>query len=259
MPKLGIISTIGFKGTDFETKFRAGLNDAADYDVDDNLGYDDDKLKASVQKFDNQANYQMIVTVGGLKSAIAALNKVNNVPFISLVGGKTADFSGKIIGMFYGGISLETFGHNNDRFAHLKDRGFQHDEICLLINPNSPFQKDEKKGWPGIRVFEAKDSQEIKDKINNLDTTQIKAMVVSADPFFQLNRGILVQTANNKSGLYVCYPFQDYEKAGPTGKHTLHGPNLAKAHYRLGAKAASIIANNFKPSTFDLVDVVDKN
>jgi hypothetical protein len=62
-----------------------------------------------VTAFNGNGAIGLIVTVGGLVSAIAAKNHALK-PFISLIGGTiNPDFPGTITGNCWGGVTLETF------------------------------------------------------------------------------------------------------------------------------------------------------
>jgi hypothetical protein len=260
MPNIGIVSTIAYNNTTYKTRFETGLGGTATWDISDNLGYDDNALRTAVQNYDVAGTYDLIVTLGGLKAAIAALGYANNVHFISIVGGVIpagggiSAFPGTITGKFWGGIDLETFKHNDKRVDYLTgDDGtghhnFQHGHVCLLVHMNSPCHDPEKGDWEKARpgkpargkVREASDLQGIRDAFKALG--HLKAMVVSADPIFNLYKPDLIDAANH-SGLHMCYPLQDYQYSStpPTGHYTLHGPDLAQAHEDLGKKAKSIL------------------
>jgi hypothetical protein len=255
MPNLGIISNIPFEATDRETGFQKGLNNAAiTYDVTQNIMYNQAKLANAVSAYDKVGIYDLIVTLGGLVVAEYALKYVKNVPFISLFGGRLADFPGTLTGQFYGGVALEAFDFNNERMRYLKGPKHKFDEslICLLINPNSGCYNEEKANWRFLGpTINASNNQEIKDAFSKIDKN-LEAMVVSADPIFTANMDDLVDAANN-TGLHMCYPFQEYSNSNGSkkpkkGKHTLHGPSLAEAHTRLGEMAAWIVNNN-KPAS----------
>jgi hypothetical protein len=81
----------------------------------------------------------------------------------------------------------------------------------------------------------------------------VKAIVMSADPFFQDTMDELIDAANG-TGRYICYPLQAYENTGGThlpthGKATLFGPSLVGA-YKLLGQLASIVLNTGAPVDF---------
>jgi hypothetical protein len=265
---IGIISTIRYQGTDLETNFRRGVNndgwcDAAD--PLDNRGYDKQSLAEAVICLNNNTDVGLIVTVGGVAPAVAALQG-SAKPFLSLVGGTIASFPGTIAGKFRGGVTLETFAHNNERFNHLTGadgkpphHNFAPSQICLLVNPDTACVVDEIGLWPSPprgRIFKARNESEIVQAFAAFqrDNT-LGAIIVTADPIFQDHKDALIASAN-ATNKHVCYPLQIY--ANPGGqhtpaphRHTLHGPKLATAYYALGQKAAGVIRNDGAPSTLD--------
>jgi hypothetical protein len=267
-PGIGIISTIGYHGTNLETNFRKGVNNNAWCDAADpvdNRGYDKKSLADAVTSFNNNPNVGLIITVGGVAPAVAALHYATK-PFLSLVGGTITDFPGTIAGKFCGGLTLETFAHNTERFNHLTGadgkpphHNFTASQICLLINPDTACATDEMGLWPSPprgKIFTARNDTEIAQAFTYFqqDNT-LRAMVISADPFLQDHKDVLIAAAN-ASNKHVCYPLQVYANTGKAhtparGRHTLHGPRLATAYYALGEKAAIVIRNNGTPSTLD--------
>jgi hypothetical protein len=142
----------------------------------------------------------LIVTAGGLTAARAAFQYATK-PFISLFGGTTVDFPGTIRNNFYGGVFLDTVNHNDNRVRHLNGLGHQSANICLLINPDSKLASTEKQKWQTAnpvrgKIFEARDLQGIADAFAEFLKTgpgfTLTAMVVSSDPYFQDNKGFLI-------------------------------------------------------------------
>jgi hypothetical protein len=267
-PGIGILSTIRYQGTNLETNFRKGVNNDGWCDASgplDKLGYDKKALAGAVSSLSSNPEVGLLVTVGGVAPAIAALRH-STKPFISLVGGTIAEFPGTIAGNFCGGVTLETFAHNNERFNHLTGvngkpphHHFTPSQICLLINPDTACATDEMGLWPSPprgRIFKARNENEIIQVFTEFqrDNT-LAAMIVTADPIFQVHKNALIAAAN-ASNKHVCYPLQIYANTGaqhtPTPhRHTLHGPKLATAYHALGQKAATLIRNNGTPSTLD--------
>jgi hypothetical protein len=269
MPKIGIISTIAFR-SDFELAFQHGLKNAAQYDVSDEQNTNA-KLAGSLGNFDVPGTYDLIVTVGGLRCAEYVYQNGANVPFISLLGGTLSPaFPGAIQGRFYGGITLRSFDANYDRFFHLTGddnmgapKTFDPAAICLLANPDSPLYAAETGIWPNPNaIIGANSLAALTPAFAQFqNTVALQAMIVSADPLFQENRSDLIDLANY-SGKYVCYPFQDYANKNtghePKKKmHTLHGPSLVNAHFKLGQKAAWVLtlgASRLDPVPIEIHD-----
>jgi hypothetical protein len=84
----------------------------------------------------------------------------------------------------------------------------------------------------------------------------VKAIVISADPFFQDSKEELIGAANG-TGKYICYPLQTFENIGglnlPTpGKTTLLGPTLTGA-YKLLGQLTTLALSSSAPVGFVLV------
>ncbi len=260
---IGIISSIRYTGTNLEANFRRGVGNDAWCNAatpQENLGYGiDNTLRTAVTNFNGNAAVGLIVTVGGLVSAVSAL-KYSTKPFLSLIGAKATQFSGAITGQFYGGVNLHTLNDNATRVNYLTTKGFLPGEICLLSNPNSSMAPVETGAaqWPSPprgRVIQASTDQEILNAFASFQNdANLRAMIVSADPFFQDDKENLIGAANG-SGKYVCYPLQIYANTGGAhqpnaGRHTKHGPSLATEYYNLGVKANSVITHD-RVSTLD--------
>ena len=145
------------------------------------------------------------------------------------------------------------------RLEHLDDLGFRKQEVGLFQNPNSDMADKEKNRWRGGEVRRGGVDANGNNDPNAFATdltlfaSGIKAIVISADPFFQGAKNRLVAAANavsaGPSGKYFCYPLQDYGAASPAptpGKATLHGPTLASP-YRLLGVCASLVINSGIP------------
>jgi hypothetical protein len=80
-----------------------------------------------------------------------------------------------------------------------------------------------------------------------LDGITTKAVIISADPYFQDNKEALIKAAN-ESPLFVGYPLNDYRNRGgthkPAGRGALiYGPNLEEAINGMGTLAANVLLN----------------
>jgi hypothetical protein len=250
-----VVSTITLPTT-LKTAFKNGYNDSGGsltVDFIDNLGYDRPTLRQKFDQLNLDSSIALVVTVGGLIIFKVADNR-STKKFISLVGGQPDSHGNS----FLGGVSLQSFKMNALRIDHLDELGFRKQEIGLFQNPNSDMADKERNRWRGGEVrrggVDANGRNDPNTFANDLTlfASGIKAIVISADPFFQREKDKLVAAANNvagSSGKYFCYPLQDYGGASPAptpGKATLHGPTLS-APYRLLGVCASLVINSGTP------------
>jgi hypothetical protein len=261
---VGIVSTISFSSNQtLKTNFEKGVRDGnvpggkVDYaPPKENLGYNQKDLGDAVTDFDKTVG--VIVTVGGLPSAIAAKNNAKNRPFLSLIGGTIPEFDGTITGQFYGGINLDTFNRNDDRIKELLKHLGKDDkkQVCLLADRNTGMQKAEEAAWTGGDIIYVSDPSEFSSAFKTFDGMDAFTMIVSAAPLFQENKDALVDEAN-KHQKHLCYPLHIYAEALPKpkgGKHTLHGPLLGTAYYDLGVKVGKVLQSS-NPSDLSLAEM----
>jgi hypothetical protein len=250
-----VVSTIPFSGSNFETQFKAGLGTiSGTYNANENQGYDPQTLETDVR---NAGNATLVVTVGGLKAAQAALN-VGTVPFISLAGG-TAGFTDTTSRIFLGGICLDTYKHNIDRINYLMNKlTITADQICLLYNGNSAVSATEEQQFTYTQNADIDPTNvatanaiytaafdaigQITDATGN--SPGIQAIIVSADPFFTQTKEQLKFVAS-KYAYYMMYPLKEY-RTGTPPKHahsTTHTPNddLPTVYRKMGVKAKNIL------------------
>jgi hypothetical protein len=254
---IGIISTIDLPDG-WRKAFKDGLNnDGVAIKVRRRETYKKAKLQRAIEFFNNNANVVLIVTVGGLVVSDVA-NTTATKPFLSLVGSIPASPSDK----FFGGLTLQSYKSNPDRIAHLRTKGFAAEQIGLFYNPNSAMSGRETAEWTGARPPVAcnVDANGDVDPTKYLDDlakfpAAVKAIVISADPFFTETMNELVEAANNSGRQRICYPLQDYADAAPspaTGKTTLFGPALKSSYRHLGSLARTVLETGQKLDPFFL-------
>jgi hypothetical protein len=264
MQGVGVLSSISFSGTDWETQFIAGLGSGRLLKhVEQNLGYDQTALRTAVKNLNNDTSVGLIVTVGGLItwSAASDLQYGSIKPYMSLIGGRAGSgFPAPGTGMFVHGVSLESFRRNPDRLQKLIQKlgaGATSDMICLLSNPNSFMTPTETAAWVSRSVSANITPNTINARsvyntafgdIDNLSNPAIRAVVVSADPCFTETAADLVAEGNRwaqaGANRIICYPTQEYKKYNPTsGSYVLHGPKLKQAYRNLGAAAKQYLKN----------------
>jgi hypothetical protein len=261
---VGVVSSIAFSGTKLADAFHRGLGRPEIYvTIKDNCGYAPRSLHNGIHALNNDVHVGLIVTAGGLIVAQEAARATGaTLPFISLIGGTPGAFPCVGQGYFRGGVSLETFAHNPHRVAHLKGLGIPEDKVCLLSNPNSFMSPTEMAAWvaagrgpvisagasPGTGP--ANSVATYAPAFAAIEAAQMRAVVVSADPFFKDTMDDLIEAANHwlagGEGRRIVYPLHDYQnqtgKCRPMRGHTLHGPDLFEAYELLGRTAAAFLA-----------------
>jgi hypothetical protein len=261
---IGLISTIQYTGTILRTNFRNGVVQGGgqlawcnDANIREQRGYAPNDLDDAVRQLNGINGIGLIVTVGGLMSARAAQRHAAK-PFISLIGCVTNAFPGTITGNFHGGVNLQ-LDDDGTRVNHLTTHnGIAPQQICLLVNPGGDMHVPQMRSWNEANpkrgpIFQANTDAQIQARFSSFQNdSNLRAMIVSGDPFFQDHKGAVVQAAN-ASGKRVCYPLHIYAESNPPpapSRHTLCGPMLATEYFNLGRKAATVI-NQSAPSTLD--------
>jgi hypothetical protein len=261
--KIGVVSSISLDGTILDDSFRSGVNNYADVKIKDKCNYKKnhiEKLEQEIKTFNRTAD--LIATAGGLVAYNAAISAPAEKRFVSLA----ADLPDPT-GLFMGGVSLESYQSNKKRIEILKSLsfGFDSPNIGLVYNPNSAMNEDEIKDWE----FQIGASgQAFSGGVNNNGDNDenayatdfgatkipvaIRALVISADPFFQDTKQKLIAAVNAwiaaaPDGItrYVCYPSLAYENNGGTAptkdRATLYGPDLPTAYSLLGHIAVTVL------------------
>jgi hypothetical protein len=282
MAGIGILSSIDYNH-DMSRHFEAGFTSvtpllpAIDHPQVE-IGYDPGLLRTAIFKL---ANADLIVTFGGFVSCKAAIDN-SKKQFISLVGGSpqvTLNVSPGPGLLFKGCCNLQSSSQDQIRIDWLLDpanRGHfpngqpsQPSDIGLLFNHNSKMMQDEIKRWPGgqtvAAVFGWNNPSDF-DKDFSQFGSGIKAIVVSADPYFSLNRDDFIDAAN-KSKKHICYPLGSHRNVNghfqPTpGNAVLIGPFHAAApapihhqnpYYRMGVMAATVLGPGNPVPAIELV------
>jgi len=264
--KIGILSSISLDTVISDTNltlydaYKNGLNDRnADHQKGDKKGYKGD-LKTTIDGFNSDRD--LIVTFGGsITYKAAAANSAVN--FVSLVGRKPDVFPNPP-SLFRGGVSLDSFNANRDRLTLLMDGSitggisFAKDKIGLFCNKNSDMNQAETDNWNKLVGKPQGDTSQIifagnngggdndiaaySNNFTDANNAGLKALVVSADPFFQDTKNDLISAANKwidaGGALYICYPslnyrniFQPAQFQPRQGHCTLYGPKLEDAYF----------------------------
>jgi hypothetical protein len=270
--KIGIVTSSTYAGTLLKSNFEAGVGAGVQfalyeaggkYDDGGGAGSSHQELYAAVKQFDADVTVDVIVAVGGLVSAHAALEKCITTPFLVLVGQMPPDFDLSSNGNFRGGVNLQMPDQNAARHDFLV--GYykvRPDLISLLWNSNSKMGKREQKswvidnGWPLDEMVLANDPTTYATHFANIVASGAKALVISADPYFTSTDGPLVQAANT-TNLFVCYPFSLYANTHPAHNRSMwYGPDLGLAYNTLGKMARNLLTN---PKTSIGISVLTPN
>jgi hypothetical protein len=270
MPHIGILSSIKFKGTDLEKAFDKGIGnsdpDRNNRNYQDNLGRDPTRVAQAVQALNADAQLLLVVVAGGIyiETMAAGLHKkyvsiVGGLINSSLTPGTTVDFRDR--------VNLESFTTNQARLNHLSTRfNIGPSEVCLLRNlpTKAPETGAGSPAWLHVEPTDfvgSESSATASDKFktafthisqmrNAADPREVRAVIVSADPFYYQFSAELVGAANSwvsgntSTGLprRICYPIYDHNDHRPDpNRTTFFGPHLAKAYRVLGKRAAEVL------------------
>lgn len=262
--KIGLVSSITLT-PELDKAFRDGVNDSLIKILPkkDKVGYKkgDPALVDTILRLIQRTD--LLVTVGGTVAYEAAA-AANVTEFLSLVGNTpVAPPDG-----FWGGVSLECIASNADRIDYLVAKGIPKDQIFLFCNPNSAMNQDETDLWKSLTTTTApfqifpggvnpstgtNDASVYGANFTDIGSNaSIRAIVVSADPFFQDTKEKLITAAktwlDGATTRYICYPSQSYLNKGGTapksGQSTLFGPNIEDAYNLLGQLAVSALKVN---------------
>jgi hypothetical protein len=255
-PKISVVSAISITPS-FRTSFETGVNDSSvQVHYDPSNGYKKHDLSHLVKAIQNNNSADLIATAGGM-AAYEAASSAATKPFVSVTGEVPSGPPN-----YKGGVSLQSSPSNSARIALLNTLGFTSPEIGLFYNPNS-YMIDEVSNWDNLIGTTTQTFQGGIDGNGDNNKTAyatdftaakipsaIRALVISADPFFQDTKEQLIAAVNGwiaagtAAGVnrYVCYPTQDYANTSgttqPTAKKgTLYGPDLANAYNLLGQVA----------------------
>jgi hypothetical protein len=252
MPTVGILSSIDYN-QHMSDSFNAGYQSVTaalptfnTHEVD--IGYD--HLAKAVT--DLNGHVDLIVTFGGIIAYNAAIAGAT-VNFISLIGGKppAGNWTEPPTGFFKGCCDLLSYSTDVDRVNWLvKTIPTVAGNVGLLYNSHSNMGPTEAKNFTGGQTVNAtngwNDPTAFDQDFDQFDD-DIRAVVISADPYFHRNKDQLVGAAND-ADRYICYPLLSYEDAGPSDDWEVIGPDLHKknstsaAYYRMGVMAAHVIA-----------------
>jgi len=270
--KAGLLSTITITD-DQRAAFQYGFG-SNNHTKKDKLGYAPGDIRQGKKYLKNTDRCNVIAVTGGRAAFDAILGEADNPPFVCLIG-ETPDFSN--LGNCAGGISLNTWQSNGAKLDYLTGKlSCARSQVGLYYNPNSGVSGHEVQYWNNVlnppvggvssaRPFSGAGGIGTATPTNNpagfaTDFNPagtlfqgLRAIIISADPFFQDNKDTLIDAVNKwlipDASRYVCYPLQEYQnqngsKQPTASRSTLYGPDLTTAYNVLGFLAKSAIENN---------------
>jgi putative ABC transport system substrate-binding protein len=197
----------------------------------------------------------LIAATGGARSAQAAKNATATIPIVFVLGadpvrlGLVKSFNkpdGNVTG-----ITIITTELATKRLKLLYDLDPGIRNAAILVNPEAPTSDVEiesqtvaasSTGRPFV-VLKASSRAEIEAAFASAIEQQVRAFVISADPFFMSQRAQIVSLAASHK-LLVMYAFREFVDDGGLMSY---GPNLASAYREAGIYAGRILKGT-KPS-----------
>jgi putative ABC transport system substrate-binding protein len=149
------------------------------------------------------------------------------------------------------GLSMLTAGLDAKRLQMLRELVPDAKRIGLLVNPdnrNTQAQIHDVQSAAvamacDIAVVQARTDQEIVTAFSNVNESQVKALLVGADPFFNSRRKQIVDLARQQR-IPAMYEWREFVE---TGGLASYGSSLADNHRQLGIYAGRIL-NGAKPA-----------
>jgi hypothetical protein len=186
----------------------------------------------------------LVATIGGMAAALAA--KSTTVPFISLAGG-TYDFYRLPTANFLGGLNLNSLTNDITYLQYLQSLGFSKAEVGILFNTNSINYTQEYNIFfyaEGVAIDQntsAATALQLYTYAFSQFPNNVKAVIISADPFFSQTAQQLVQAANGSS-FCILYPSAVYGNYSPS-HYILYPPQypLSQLCQTMGQIAQAVV------------------
>jgi hypothetical protein len=246
--------------------------------ADGRYGPSHDELHNLAKKHVLQDRVDMIVSAGGLMTAIAVSKALAafappTFPFVYLIGRSPFSTEQDAAAFFHspnkaGGVDQAIPDQNENSFQQMKNQSNNvvlANNVGLIINSNSPMSGPESASWiasghdsrfvysaPGVENDQQLPTIFAKIKIAS---PQPAGLIVSSDPYFRsigpdFDTNLRAVGGGNFYG-WVCYPYKEYQTQ-PQNNQSIksdYTPDLATddpadkntAYYQLGKKTAAVL------------------
>jgi ABC-type uncharacterized transport system substrate-binding protein len=210
----------------------------------------------------------VIAATGGDASALAAKAATSTIPVVFIIGGDPVGL-GLVLsfnrpGGNVTGMTLLTGSLDEKRFGLLQELMPQTTVIAALVNQNSPLARAQTKALQAaasvlrkrVLILNASSEPDFDAAFGIMTQQQAGALVVTADPFFFLQRAQIVALAA-RHAIPAIYEFREIAMAGGL---ISYGPSIAGMYLQAGVYAGRILKGAkpadlpvMQPTTFELV------
>ncbi len=191
----------------------------------------------------------LIVATGGTMSARAAKAATTTLPVLFLIGmdpvkaGLVASMNRP--GGNVTGVTMQTTAILDKRLQLLRYLVPKAETIALLVNPDTDGVQVEiddivrvttERGLQPV-VLRAASDKDFESAFASAAVLGVRALLVSADPFFTNRRAQLINLAS-KYSLPAAYPWREYVESGGLMSY---GPNILAAYRQMGRHAGRVL------------------
>jgi putative ABC transport system substrate-binding protein len=206
----------------------------------------------------------VIATIAGDVTAVAAKEATSTIPIVFVVGGDPVQRGlvaslnrpgGNVTGISFLAVATET-----KRLELLSQLIPSANNIGVLVNPDSPnvaaaIKKDDHEAAKGLgkslSIAEVASDKQFESAFGDLVRRKIQALIVSPDPFFLAQREKLVSLASLHK-LPAIYSFREFAAIGGLMSY---GSSLANAYRQVGVYVGKILQGE-KPADLPVVQSV---
>jgi putative ABC transport system substrate-binding protein len=191
----------------------------------------------------------VLVSIGGEPSAVAAKAATSKIPTVSTVGTDPVRLglaaSDNRPGGNTTGVNIQTGLVEAKRIGLLRELVPQAATIGVLLNPDNPQSFEQMKDIEQasqamtltLRVLRATTEGEINTAFDTIVQQRISALLVGSDPFFT-DRGKQIVELAARHGVPAIYQFREFPQAGGLASY---GIRLADAYHQSGVYVGRIL------------------